>query len=324
MKKMKVGLLNLSLIALFVSCEPVREVEYVTQIERDYQIKINYSGDVDPIQAGVGSSVYFQTLNSRDLDRAAMLRAILEPEIRKYPRNFFKNMNISEIVLVKRLAVVFSGTYTPDGQTRAHYRYAVPDTYGVNFGDAYNPDYRKRLFISVYESDFCHYQECQNNNQIYDQTYLADTFHHELYHLVDAELNPSFPADSGWEALNSVFIQHSCEIGEDGTYVNVIECAESKQDPSVNYGTPSNRPGFITTYAETGPDEDKAEIFMMMMSTSKHDRIFDRIESDDVLDNKVDNLIGDVRSRVRSMTKNYIKVQHETRERTQVRSAAGL
>lgn len=99
-----------------------------------------------------------------------------------------------------------------------------------------------------------------------------ENFHHELYHMVDFSDNHSF-VDSNWETLNAAEFKY-------GKHGKFYRNASSKAG--------SGEEGFITEYAMSAIEEDKAEIFRFLM----YDRgtIETMAQDDPILNEKVKQL----------------------------------
>ena len=105
--------------------------------------------------------------------------------------------------------------------------------------------------------------------------YMRRALHHDFFHLVDYRDDGLVTVDSGWERLNAPGVPY----GDGGTNAQV-----SDQE-----GVLTDRwPGFLDHYATTGVDEDKAEVFSVLMCDP--DYVARRCESDAVLKSKVERM----------------------------------
>jgi hypothetical protein len=98
------------------------------------------------------------------------------------------------------------------------------------------PNYRHTLLLDVAASS----------------DFLARLLHHEVFHFADFADDESVLADPGWAALNET----SFRYGNGG---------RSMRNP--RSATPTEAiPGFVTAYATSALEEDKAELFSFMMT----------------------------------------------------------
>ena len=84
-----------------------------------------------------------------------------------------------------------------------------------------------------------------------DREYQRHVIHHELFHVIDEQDDRELYSDPRWSGLNAKTFQY----GGGG--------ATMQADGA--YGDLSDIPGFLTKYATTGVEEDKAEVFSYMM-----------------------------------------------------------
>jgi hypothetical protein len=85
----------------------------------------------------------------------------------------------------------------------------------------------------------------------YNRNYQRHVIHHEFFHIIDYQDDGELYADARWAQLNA----GSFRYGRGGAAV---------QDDALG-SLMSNVPGFLTTYATAGVEEDKAELFAYMM-----------------------------------------------------------
>lgn len=110
---------------------------------------------------------------------------------------------------------------------------------------------------------------------------LARALHHEIFHFADLATNRTLTDDPAWEALNASSVVKSFTYGGGGRSLR-----------SSWAGKPSDLPGFVSAYATSGVEEDKAETFSFALTRA--DVLHDRIPRDPVLARKV----AEVRRRV--------------------------
>jgi len=101
------------------------------------------------------------------------------------------------------------------------------------------------------------------------------TLHHEIYHFADLADDGQLTHDPAWIALTPGFA-----YGGGGRSMRAIWAAGPGSAPS----------GFVTGYATSGPEEDKAETFAAVMAGDAVLRT--KLQQDPVLRAKV-SLLGD-------------------------------
>lgn len=102
------------------------------------------------------------------------------------------------------------------------------------------PDFRKgALFLDVSRGHYC-------------QNYLRKVVHHDLYHLIDFADDGVIYEDSSWARLND----ESFRYGDGGTRMQADQ-SSSLMTWEAN--------GFVTSYAQSALEEDKAELFSHMI-----------------------------------------------------------
>ncbi|MFL5728403.1 MAG: putative zinc-binding metallopeptidase, partial [Cytophagaceae bacterium] len=113
----------------------------------------------------------------------------------------------------------------------------------------------------------------------YDSVYQKHVVHHEFYHMIEQELNGSaYYKDPAWAKFNDV----SFVYGTGG-----IKNRSSDLQPVIH---PQN--GFISGYAMTGLEEDKAELFAGLLTSEEKDKIRMWAKKDLILKNKIRLLSG--------------------------------
>jgi hypothetical protein len=114
-----------------------------------------------------------------------------------------------------------------------------------------------------------------DNNDLECLAGLEERVHHELYHFVEARINGSmFYQDTLWRRMNPEYFKY----GHGGS--SVYNQAVAFQ----NLGHPEE--GFVSTYAKTALEEDKAEVFGWMMTKGYADRLLEWTQSDSILAKK--------------------------------------
>ena len=105
--------------------------------------------------------------------------------------------------------------------------------------------------------------------------YQRHAFHHDLYHAVDFRDDGLIYEDDAWAALNPPEFTY----GSGGVNHRDMEDAWTLR---------SDLPGFVTRYATTGVEEDKAEVFAHLITN--YDALMAICESDPVIAAKVQQL----------------------------------
>jgi hypothetical protein len=82
--------------------------------------------------------------------------------------------------------------------------------------------------------------------------------HHEIFHFADYRLNGRPPDDRAWTALNSAGMSYGrggrqMVASAGGEYSRLIEARR-------------DLPGFVTAYAQSAPEEDRAEVFATLVT----------------------------------------------------------
>ncbi len=85
-----------------------------------------------------------------------------------------------------------------------------------------------------------------------DPRYQRRVIHHELFHVIDEQDDRELYSDPEWSALNAETFQY----GGGGATMQADGAAAEMSDT----------PGFLTRYATSGVEEDKAEVFSHMMT----------------------------------------------------------
>ncbi len=97
-----------------------------------------------------------------------------------------------------------------------------------------------------------------------DKSWAAEVIHHEIFHMIDIEVQPLLLPNASWKALNS----------SDFTYLK----------PALSYR--SNTPGVVSAYAKTNEWEDKAETYAALMPSPHNVMALNWARSDSVLSEK--------------------------------------
>jgi hypothetical protein len=200
-------------------------------------------------------SVTFENLSAEDAKAMRSYSFVLASEINKYPPQFVRKANLRKIALVKKLSVE-----------------GVPV--------AASPEYKANiLFLDIYGTGTT-------------EAYKRRVIHHELYHLVEEELNGSaFYKDTKWSALNE----------PDFVYGTGGITSRSSEDTILN----NPRRGFIDKYAMSGIEEDKAECFSVLFIAEPSRKCAEMAEKDDIVAAKIGAMKSAVRGWCPAMDENY-------------------
>lgn len=181
------------------------------------------------------------TLSTDDWPNLASYGQIFICEWSKYPPDWIRQSKVTQIAIVKNLAV--------EGQSRA----AMPDSQGAT------------LFLDDgYGSSGRNYQQ--------------RVIHHEFYHLIEfVNYGDMYYKDSDWSTFNDP----SFKYGSGG--VNAYK------DP--NYANIEHpQTGFITGYATSAIEEDKAETYAYLFVKESYSKLQTWLSADSILLNKVNYL----------------------------------
>jgi hypothetical protein len=106
---------------------------------------------------------------------------------------------------------------------------------------------------------------------VHSRSYQRSAIHHDLFHIIDYRDDGQLYSDERWTQLN----HEKFRYGTGG--------AKTQDDHGSSM--PWNEPGFLTRYAASAVEEDKAEIFAHMMT--EYAVVAQRAETDSVIDKKV-------------------------------------
>jgi hypothetical protein len=155
--------------------------------------------------------------------------------------------------------------YPPSLVKRARLRRVVLCT-GLTFAGEH------RTAIPDYEHDTLYLDVSAGS---YDKAYIRAAIHHEFFHIVDYQDDGEVYRDERWAALNPPGFKY----GSGG------RSAQSDSNMSV---LTDKWPGFLTHYATTGVEEDKAETFAHMIVHAGYVAL--RAKADPVLRAKVQRM----------------------------------
>lgn len=231
-------LISLMILLILCGAKPdlsIKRSNTILQLENKYKVDIRYIAS----PSSAWKQVTFKKVSPKDRDKRDFMGylAILSKELNKYPVDFIKNIDLKTIALVHNLKFA--------GQLRA----AVPDF--VN----------EILYLDVFYGS-------------HRLTYRRHVIHHELYHMIEEELNGNvYYKDPKWNKLNPWMFNY----GLGGKY---------------NRGTnmyPLIHPqvGFINRYSMTALEEDKAEIFAALLIPSEYKKITKWAKEDEIIKAKI-------------------------------------
>ena len=106
-----------------------------------------------------------------------------------------------------------------------------------------------RAAVPDYEHDALYYDVVSGD---YSRVYQRHAIHHEFFHVIDYKDDGQVYSDARWAHLNPETFRY----GDGG--------AKMQGDPSS--GLLREIPGFLTAYATSGVEEDKAEMFAYMIT----------------------------------------------------------
>jgi putative zinc-binding metallo-peptidase len=106
----------------------------------------------------------------------------------------------------------------------------------------------------------------------WSKSYLRKVLHHEFFHIIDYRDDGNLYQDKTWSALNASGFKY----GSGG---------QNAQDNSSSSVLTDQYPGFLNYYSTTGVEEDKAEVFAILIVEPAY--IEERIKKDAVLQAKV-------------------------------------
>ena len=114
----------------------------------------------------------------------------------------------------------------------------------------------------------------------YDRKYQSHVIHHEFFHIIDYQDDGQVYSDERWATLNA------------GTFRYGTGGANMQSDRLS--GLPSDLPGFLTPYATSGVEEDKAEIFAHMVM--EYAVVWKRAANDRIVGEKISAMKGLLRT----------------------------
>jgi len=128
----------------------------------------------------------------------------------------------------------------------------------------------------------------------FNNAYTKKTIHHELYHMIEAKFNGSFYyKDPFWAKLNS----NDFKYGKGGRHFKWNDSNSKKSfHPS---------PGFITAYATSALEEDKAEVYAGLFVEEISTCLHEWISEDEILRNKVNYMKGSLLQYSEEMTSDF-------------------
>ena len=181
-------------------------------------------------------------ITQSDLPALKVYGLILLDEWAKYPIDWIRATHVTGLQLITHMSVT--------GQIRA----AAPDFYG-------NAVYYDIGYSGTLAG-------------LPTNVYARQVVHHEFDHLVNWTLFDSFRGcgfcDPAWAALNPPGFRYGG--GGASCYLPSDPCQTHREHPS---------PGFVTGYAASATEEDKAELFAWLMETSSYRKLKTWIASGD-------------------------------------------
>jgi len=131
---------------------------------------------------------------------------------------------------------------------------------------------QRRGAIPEYGSDTLYLDVSRGN---YSPSYLRKVIHHEFFHIVDYKDDGKVYTDEQWAALNAPGFKY----GGGG------KSAQGEANASI---LTDKVPGFLTLYATTGVEEDKAELFANLLVDFAY--VEKRVRKDKILAAKAERM----------------------------------
>jgi hypothetical protein len=129
-------------------------------------------------------------------------------------------------------------------------------------------DGQPRAAIPDYAHDTYYLDICRIRRGISGQPYLRTVLHHDLFHFLDYRDDGKLYADDRWDALQPKGFRY----GTGGINAQKVKGTGSLTDRTT---------GFLTHYATTGVEEDKAEVFTYLVVDPEY--VEDRARKDPVV-----------------------------------------
>ena len=188
---------------------------------------------------------------------------LLKKEIDIYPIEFMNNSGLKFIMICEEL--------TLEGNKVAG---IAPGHYDQSPGVFY-------ISVNFFLSSANGLIDTRKNPRV--KSLLRHVFHHEFYHIIDSQLT-NVIIDNQWKKINK--IEYSSVFNYSG---------DLNLDNSIN--------GFVTQYARNNQNEDKAELFAMLIT--KYSEVKQLLNKDEVLFDKTKLLISRLKSISPSINKNF-------------------
>lgn len=221
-------------------------------ISNKYQIKISYFGNKDlktPFWFNFSDKNFLPIYNNKQLELMdKYLDKVFVSEIEKYPRDFFKKNNVT-FIFTSHIEPMFF-------ESRRDYGALGKNIFGEGFviieidEKKILPTYTPPIMGVPFNSNF------KVNANLLD-TFLEEyfrVFHHEIFHAID-----DYNSET-WINLNPKDFYYTNKSNTN--YDEILRSSPYKSDfERINNG-------FVSPYATTNPNEDKAEVFSYLMSST--------------------------------------------------------
>lgn len=142
----------------------------------------------------------------------------------------------------------------------------------VIFCDALKFAGQKRNAIPDFVNDTLYYDTVTGAGRL---RYMRKVIHHEFFHIIDYRDDGALYEDNDWKALNPKEFRY----GQGGARAQTVSGTGDLTD---------RYPGFLTHYATTGVEEDKAELFAHLIIDA--DYVEKRAKNEPVLRAKIEKL----------------------------------
>jgi len=197
---------------------------------------------------------------SKTTSHQSSITNIFVKELNKFPKNFLDNSGLKFVVVCGEILRKNGGN--PTGLAPSHFDQS-PGVFFINSKEVKNFIANKFSFIA------------------------AHTFHHELYHIIDAKLT-LVGLDEKWVSLNKY------------SYSNQNIIADGK--------VISDGKGFVSNYARNNEFEDKAELFANLLVNFR--AVKEAIKNDPILFKKTELMISRLKKISPSVNQDFWKKFH--------------
>jgi len=241
---------------LFANTTKEKIDNIISELEQKYKtVQFVY----DNIPEASWEGVNYLIAKEDDYDNLLKFVRLLNEEFSKHSPDFIEKIDLKYIAIVKKLNY--------EGQHRA----ALPDAY------------KEIIFYDILKG------RCDTLwTGVRDKYYLRHTIHHEIYHMVEEQINGNFYyKDSIWATFNDTAFHYGFG-GE--TYYPDMKKKHKKKIRIIGkrpYGILYPTKGIITTYGQSALEEDKAEIFASLFIHKEVRKVNRLSRKDEIISKKV-------------------------------------